>query len=679
MPITSPTSSTFIDHWAGNVTAKTGSSGGVVVAPLGQVATRTFLASSSATANYVNAMSGHYATENLSGWQTKWPAWYVLQNAGLEIASVAPFTITASVEYPVGGARTQLTWSGLASVQPTLGSDTGLCDPIAVSIPAGALFILHYFASVNSGTGGGLPVTACISGQNMGFSTNDAFEASVTTLTDKTMSGTPAAGSTFYVYPLCIVQQTTNPSFFINGDSRTFGATSGGTIVDANGCMGQITRSLGKTSAWINAAISGTTLAQFNLTGGRRAALAQYCSHVINAMGVNDIRAASGGSARSAAQFVGDAIAGTKMFPAGKTFIACTISNADTATTDAWATTVNQTPDTNAAQILAANASIAALPVPYTYCVDIAGQTNDTTITTAWKAPGYTADGLHGVKAAYDAIVASGIISGTTLGALKGSGFYSIYTANPGILWLDFGNPGSKYSATTFSAISAAGGSFFTQSGTTAQSSSAWPAGNGYAITFGSSGSNYVLGSQPMKDLTNGIAALTLAAIAQYTTAPTTKGPVLAVGTATAANERAVLYISSTGFPSLTYRRQDTDAATTITSAVSIAVNTPVMLEAQLDAANNVVTLYQNGVSVATGTFVASAAVAFSTTSSAVVSCANFNSTQLGMALREANILPFVQTLSQRQKMEGDMAWRAGVAATVLPPGHPYLSAAPTS
>lgn len=654
-----------------------GSGGGGAQPALRQVATRSYIANVASGSNaYSNSVTVHTATEALTSWQLKYPAWFSPGTSESNAAGTLAYAV--GVEYP-NGTYTQIKWGGASTKTVTAGQDdTGLSDAINVAIPAGATFKLHPYVIANGGTAiaSGLPVTQATQ-STVWTSQGEAAEFSATLLTDKSMGGTVTDGGTgAAIYPLAIVQMTTNAAFGLPGDSRTVGT---GMTPDANGAQGQITPSLGSAAGWINLGISSAAISDFNRFGAKRAALLNaYCSHIINGHGAQDLKNAVG---RTPAQVQGDIFIMAKRFP-GKAIFQATLSPLGVSSTDAWTTVANQTMDAGATQIPTVNTAIRATPAPLAGYIDIAAQITDSGVNYKWKVDAgptaVTGDGLHcNLNGYVNDIQASGVVNATTLKAIQPVAQWSLLSlavARP-VLWVDFSNNAcAPVGGTPF----AAGGPY-SWTGSGVYAATGWQ-GTQPAYTFNGS-SNQLLGDATYtKPITNGAAGVTIALLFTLNSLPaSTRNPVtISVGGSN--NERAAFSIDPTGKPGLVVRRLDADAAVTAASASALSTATPVLSLLVADpSVSGVASLYINGGStpVATGNFLSTGN--FPATSSNNVAFATSSSLFTAMTARDLVICDSALSVANRQKLEGDMAWRAGVASLVLPPSHPYYNAAPTS
>ncbi len=673
-----------VTNVAGSITSTSGSvtiTAAPVLNYLGQVATRTFIPNTkSGSSNYANSRTAHVATQAMTtAPQLAFPGWYV--NNGLDTASVG-LTYTASIEYPAG-TFTQVTWSASTSVAVgaalanTPLSDTGIT--LATPIPSGATFWVRNFCKVTSGSGGGLCVTQATTSTRW-VAAGEALASSGTVIGDQTMSGTVTDGASgSFIYPLAIVQQTTRASFYLVGDSRTIGTTSSGTTPDVNGNMGQVARSIGAAGyAFINGGVGGTYIRDWNRSAPMRLALQQYCSHVINGYGINDLRAGTGLS-RSAAQVESDFYTLSRKIY-NKPLIGCTAAP-QTTSSDSYATAANQTADANDAARQTFNAWVNGLPAPYSASVDVAARAQDAGNAALWKSPSWTGDGLHETTTGYDDIVSSGIFNVATLANLSSISRYSIFALSQNAVMFDVGRA-STVSATISGSAPVEGNAYtFSAAVNVTYSATGFGAGNGPQLNFVTASNTRLVGDAPMQAAFNGVPGITLVSLFSLPSLPAATRPLQCISTNVAGTDRASLFISATGIVTCVYRAADADAASTLTAPSAIATGVPILIVANLDPITNTAQLSINGTVVASGTFVTSGSN-FSATNSARVGIdtSNVGDTQMTFNLREADFIPVaVTTTAVRQKLEGDVAWRAGVAAAVLPAGHPYLSAAPTS
>jgi len=328
------------------------------------------------------------ATDDITALQVAFPNWS--NNGGfVETPSGGVLSVAASIEYPVG-TFTQLTFGG-ATTGTAASGDTLWSDLVTLGtmIPNGATAYLRWFASntvkMPVGTGTVVPY----SGAPQYVAGGDACHSNGT---DQTMGGTVVDdGTGVILWHAAIVGMTTKPTFAITGDSKAAGVYDTG---DATGGTGELERALAALGyAYINVAIPGDRVTQFINNSSRRMALARLCSHIIVQGSINDISAG-----RTAAQLLADRQTLRNLAPL-RTFFGCTISPKSTSS-DSFATVANQTVDVNNGVRQTVNAAVLAGETGYTTpAIDINSFMESAT-PGKWKAPGYTSDGVHELRAA---------------------------------------------------------------------------------------------------------------------------------------------------------------------------------------------------------------------------------------------------------------------------------------
>lgn len=624
--------------------------------------------------NAVMSRTAHIAVQAITTLQIELPGFACSGAGGAEIAS-ALVTYTASIEYPAA-TFTQVTWSAATSKQVALGTGTGLSDVCTVAIPAGAQYWVRNHCDSPGNLGGLIPCTQGVVSTRW----TAAGEASVLsngTTPDLTMAGTVTDGGTgAFIYPVAIVATTTQPTFLCYGDSRTLGS---GMTPDANGNQGQITTSLGASYGFINASVSGSQISASNLAGQQRLRLSAYCSHVIFGFGVNDIR--SGGGNRSLVQFQGDVGTFSKLF-SSKGLSLCTISPVTTST-DAWATAVNQTVDSQSGVITNANTWLKTVPSPFgagyvspfTFCSDIDNAVEDAGAAGKWKSPGYTADGLHQNATAVAAIVAGGTITGAALGARSRVSQFSMFSLASLMAWGDVSDPATALTVPAFPWVSRGGRPTFSAGTVPTYGAASFNSGPGY--TFNGTTQNCLGDATYYKALTNGATGIALVLLFQIPSNPAAQRAIFGATVNGSNNERASIQLDSSGRPGIVYRRLDADAATSAFSTAALSLATPHLLVAVFDPVTNTAYLRVDGVQVASGVFLSTGN--FSATNSNNTFLCTLNALFAACTIREVDMLNAAPSAANVLKIEGDVAWRQGVNTIVLPVGHTYYAGPPTS
>jgi hypothetical protein len=344
----------------------------------------------------------HVARTNITQIGAAFANWYC--NGTAEVAAGASCTITASVEYPLGGAITRLTFggnnSGTAFDFSTLASDL-----VTLAIPSGAQFAIREFRQC--ATNGSVCFTGFTGDSSIGpdVTAGDCFVyTGATDLTGATGSFT-STDSSSYAPPIAVFGPTTVPSYALFGDSRVEGYQD---TPNGNLYVGELARSVGPVRAFTNLAKFGETLAAVVGTGftQRAAIAAKYCTHIICNYGVNDLFTGA-----LAPTVLKNLTALRQQFPA-QYFYQTTI-DPETTSTDSWATTTNQTLVSTAdeTQRQRVNNTLRSKIVCFDGVFDTSSVVETGINTGIWKAPGYTIDGVHGTANSYGLIASSGVVA----------------------------------------------------------------------------------------------------------------------------------------------------------------------------------------------------------------------------------------------------------------------------
>ena len=390
-----------------------GGIGGVPLSSLylGQVATKARIPSASSTTNkQFNSRSHHIARDNITSLKVVLPNWWWDRGATLLEKNLGgTITYTCAIEYP-SGTFTQVKFSGSASVVAANNSSV-LSDFVNVTIPSGSAFWVRVFATSATGIVFGAG-TVTPSAPQCDSGNGEAMNYAASGLTDLTMGGTITPTTTGngapYFSPSAIVAMTRQPSVFLKGDSRVWGL---GDAFDSSGDLGELARSIGAVYGYINAGCSGDTIALYLTSKANRLSLVQYCSHVLDETGINDLRAAGGN--RTSAAVLTDLQTAYADYT-GKRILRTTIPPASTSS-DNFATLANQVLDTNQAQIAAFNNSIRAGLANVLRYFEVADVVESSRNSGKWIVNGtanaYTIDGLHESPTAYALVKSSGAIN----------------------------------------------------------------------------------------------------------------------------------------------------------------------------------------------------------------------------------------------------------------------------
>jgi hypothetical protein len=364
---------------------------------------------SNAAFTLMSGWTRHLMTDDVQSFQVVYPNWIAVTSSNEGETGIGALTLTAALEYPIG-TFTRITFGGAGGASAPSGAQI-ISDPVKVAIKKGATFRLRYFYS---NPGGILFDCRQGPGELMCFGTSG--------LTDMTMGGTPsggsgggsggvggAGGSQYSYRPVAIVGLTTRKAILAIGDSRFVGFPALAAGVqdvqsDVFGGLGVFERSFCRGEAGCVLAARGGELASDFLAGhANRLALAAYCDIVVGEYGLNDLfEGASQATAESrisaiAALFPGKPVYWTTILP-------------DTTSTDAWATTGNQTKTlgANDAYRTGLNDDLRAGAISgLSGFIELADVVESARDSGLW-VPGCTSDGIHANQAGCEAIRKAG-------------------------------------------------------------------------------------------------------------------------------------------------------------------------------------------------------------------------------------------------------------------------------
>jgi lysophospholipase L1-like esterase len=318
------------------------------------------------------------------------PGWYV--NGQTETAA-ASASWTASIEYPAN-TFVQVTFGGSATGTIANGGNL-VSDMMPVSIPKGAKFWVRLFQNAPSKA----IYFNYYAGDGTAYFTSPATDLTMSAAALSSGSLSPATFASITT-PLAILGMSTDPAIGVFGDSIAVGR---GDTADAGvPLQGHLGRAFGANYAVGNMGVSGDNISSFLAGNAKRMSLAQYFTHFAVNMGTNDIT--GGATAGTVATNTNALVA---LF-GGKPVALCTISPRSTST-DSWATTANQAVlasesvrVTENTRRLAGIAGVKAI-----YDVNPAVESVASPESGLWKAPSYTADGVHPAVTAYKAEAAA--------------------------------------------------------------------------------------------------------------------------------------------------------------------------------------------------------------------------------------------------------------------------------
>ncbi|MBP1842017.1 hypothetical protein J2046_000261 [Rhizobium petrolearium] len=374
---------------------------------VGQIATRSVIPGFSNTTNkQIMSRTRHFARDQITELQLLYPNWF--HNGNTETGIDGSITVSASVEYPVGEFH-QVTWGGAASTAIADRTTSAPSDLLAINIPDGAEFFIRTYST---------SATGILFSATEDSAHGEGAEFGPSGITDKTMGGTIADSGTNAVYgPCAIIGTMSKPSVFVIGDSRE--SAAGFDTPNYLSVIGHVARAIAPTCAYIDVSRGGERLAEFVASHARRIALAQYCSHVVIHMGINDFTA---GQTSAGALADLDTIIG--LLPNQEVWLG-TVEPVTTSS-DGWTSVSGQTIDaaSNSARISYNNAIRSGVDGVAGY-FDIADVFESARDSGKWKAPAgapLTSDGTHQTLAGYHWGEQSGVISTSSFfvgGALK--------------------------------------------------------------------------------------------------------------------------------------------------------------------------------------------------------------------------------------------------------------------
>ena len=346
---------------------------------LGQVATSTVIPASSTTGNkQMMTRSPHWARDNIYSLQLVYANWYMTGSPVAETVGQGPIDIQAAIEYPEG-TITRVKFSGENQGLIPVGENL-ITDELPVVIPYGAKFWVRTWYNCAAG----------LIYNNYAAGFNEAVFG--VTTPNLVMGGAVASSAQTYT-PVAIIGMTSRPSVAIIGDSRVIGT---GDTRDGSLNRGPYARAIGPALPYINMGVSGARLVTI-VDGdlGKRLDLMNYCSHIICALGYNDL--ATGGASAATVHTQLQTLYG--MFPAGKPVWQATIEPGMVTSTDSYVTAANQTINSGANTRrndfnLGLRSGIEGIQGVLEMCIPLEDQSNP----GKWYVEGssaLTADGTH--------------------------------------------------------------------------------------------------------------------------------------------------------------------------------------------------------------------------------------------------------------------------------------------
>lgn len=270
-----------------------------------------------------------------------------------------------------------------------------ISDPIAIDLAAGSYIWTRTYLTVANATD---------DWPQQRFRLFDAGERTERGLglADMSLTGTIGTGTVTGYGPMAIGATIPNGAaqVILMGDSIMFGQ---GDVTDGSQ-YGFGSRALNGINPYLKVARAGEQASQFAGTGKLiRGSVALSADYAICNYGINDL-VASASVATLQASLVS---VWTALANSGVRVYQCTITP-KTSSTDAWATTANQTPNLpNESFRTNINDWIRTTPAPLAGYFETADAVESARNSGLWKAPGYTADGLHPSSAGHIAMAAA--------------------------------------------------------------------------------------------------------------------------------------------------------------------------------------------------------------------------------------------------------------------------------
>lgn len=377
---------------------------GPLTSYMGQVATRCGFWNYTKYSGFFQAQGRtiHQAADNLTAPRPVFSTAKMDGSTPLDVTA----TIECSIEYPLNsGNYHRRLYSGvnvgtILTTAPLI-ADASVPLNGGITIPKGAFFAVRSLVTA--------PTTSGLIG-NSAFSIplgapyyDGAIWSTNTAQTSLVMTTGTGGGSgnndgynapTPVLRPVAILDNTTEPSAFLAGDSITAGFNE---AADGYGRQGMVERALGNVGS-INAGLSAESCngvlanaAQYAV----RASMIPYCSHIIMQYGINDVYIAN----LTGAQTITNLNTYRTTYGIGKYMLACTLIP-QTTSTDSWVTTANQTVGTKEAGRIAYNNLLRGNAlVGYVGVIDFEAIAVDNYNVPKWKAAingnAVTADGIH--------------------------------------------------------------------------------------------------------------------------------------------------------------------------------------------------------------------------------------------------------------------------------------------
>lgn len=349
----------------------------------------------------------------------------------VDLPTVGAFTVTAAIEYPAG-TFTPVYTNGSRTLSVTPGRTFYQFDPCPIIIPAGAAFFVKCFVSWTTGhfwigenAANEIPAGWC----NIGIGLAD------NTLTATVFSQTTQGGYCPIVYAR---YGTPTPVLGIIGDSISVAGTQN---ADPVACARFIERAMLNKVPVLNQARTGAGfITMLTRLDGYHATNRDHITHLILSMCRNDLQGGTAASVEANMQLC------LAPFLARGVQVWCVTSLPTTTSTDAWATTANQT---------VANAGIEAQRLLYNawlrtnwQSLGLSGIFDWARVVDPTDSGKWNVDGTAGTRGEGFATISGGAVASVAVGAYyfalnSGGSGYPISSTIPCVVRPSPGDPGT--------------------------------------------------------------------------------------------------------------------------------------------------------------------------------------------------------------------------------------------
>jgi hypothetical protein len=318
---------------------------------------------------------------------------FSVQGTATSPASSGTLTMTASIEYPSGTVY-PVFFNGQRAA--TIAPGANVCsDNVGITIPAGATFWTRSFVTVTVGQT--WPLGFITNNTDTGVTQVGSYTKGVSQA-DGTLGAVPSANFTYAFSPIAVIgksiSQTRQTSVGLIGDSLVQAPNPSSAAISSQYHRSAYTEALYNQVPFIQASMAGSSIT--NLIDGSTVinpylleTISKYCTHVICNLGVNDYR-----SGTSYATMKANLISLWQFFTNRGIKVWQSTISPYPSSTDSYATTTNQTVNSNDAARVSLNTYIRTNPSPLSGFIEIADLCESARNSGIWKAAVVT-DGLH--------------------------------------------------------------------------------------------------------------------------------------------------------------------------------------------------------------------------------------------------------------------------------------------